>query len=130
MSKGIRTYRPFNGDTVVLNDTKNNEFFVFKHVDLTAVHTIAMGVGMSDRLYQYAGGRVEVRLDSPKGTLVGKVALPSDTGNDRMKFAEIALPVTDPGDGAFHDLFFVLKNENSPSKGTGAIDWVRFDLRR
>ena len=130
MSKGIRTYRPFNGDTVVLNDTKNNEFFVFKHVDLTAVHTIAMGVGMSDRLYQYAGGRVEVRLDSPKGTLVGKAALPSDTGNDRMKFAEIALPVTDPGDGAFHDLFFVLKNENSPSKGTGAIDWVRFDLRR
>ncbi|MFM7399733.1 MAG: c-type cytochrome, partial [Bacteroidota bacterium] len=130
MSKGIRTYRPFNGDTVVLNDTKNNEFFVFKHVDLTAVHTIAMGVGMSDRLYQYAGGRVEVRLDSPKGTLVGKAALPSDIGNDRMKFAEIALPVTDPGDGAFHDLFFVLKNENSPSKGTGAIDWVRFDLRR
>ncbi len=46
-----------------------------------------------------------------------------------MEFAEIAAPVTDPGDGKFHDLYFVLKNENNPSKAVGAVDWVRFDLR-
>ncbi len=66
LSRGARTYRPFNGDTVVLNDLKSNEFFVFKHTDLTGVHTIALGVGMSDSKYQFGGGRVEIRLDSPK----------------------------------------------------------------
>jgi hypothetical protein len=35
MSKNTRTYRPFNGDTVVLNELKNNGFFVFKHIDLS-----------------------------------------------------------------------------------------------
>jgi hypothetical protein len=47
-----------------------------------------------------------------------------------MKFAEIALPVAEQTDNRFHDLYFVLKNENSPSTPTGAIDWIRFDLRR
>jgi hypothetical protein len=73
---------------------------------------------------------VEVRLDSPKGALISKADIPSDTGKDRMKFAEIALPVAEQTDNRFHDLYFVLKNENSPSTPTGAIDWIRFDLRR
>jgi cytochrome c len=129
ISRGVRTYRPFNGDTVVLNDLKNNGFFVFKHTDVTGIHTIAMGVGMSDNKYQFGGGRVEIRLDSPKGTLIGKAAIPADNGHDRMPFTEIAAPLTDPGDGQFHDLYFVLKNENNPSKPVAAVDWVRFDLR-
>jgi cytochrome c len=129
LSRGARTYRPFNGDTVVLNDLKSNEFFVFKHTDLTGVHSIALGVGMSDSKYQFGGGSVEIRLDSPKGKLVAKADVPSKKEGIKMEFAEIAAPVTDPGDGKFHDLYFVLKNENNPSKAVGAVDWVRFDLR-
>jgi cytochrome c len=129
ISRGVRTYRPFNGDTVVLHDIKNNGFFVFKHTDVTGVHSIAMGVGMSDNKYQFGGGRVEIRLDSPKGTLIGKAIIPADNGQDRMPFAEIAAPITDLGGGKFHDLYFVLKNENNPSKAVAAMDWVRFDLR-
>jgi cytochrome c len=129
MSKGIRTYRPFNGDTVVLHEIKNNGFFVFKHTDITGVHSIAMGIGMSDSKYQFGGGRVEVRLDSPKGLLVGKADIPSKAAQKNMPFAEISAAITDPGDGAFHDVYFVLKNENAPATPIGAVDWVRFDLK-
>ena len=129
MSKNIRTYRPFNGDTVVLNDLKSNTFFLFKHVDLTGVHSIAMGLGMSDRRYSFGGGRVEIRLSSPKGTLLGKAVVPRKDPGAKMEFMELNVPLQTPAGGAFHDVYFVLKNENDPSKPVAAVDWVRFDLR-
>ncbi len=129
MSKNIRTYRPFNGDTVVLNEIKPNSFFMFKHVDLTAVHGVAVGIGMSDGRYQYGGGRIEVRLGSAKGKLLGQVVLPVPEQAARMTFTEVNIPLEAVNDGSFHDLFFVLKNENAPSKPVIAVDWVRFDMR-
>jgi cytochrome c len=129
MSKNIRTYRPFNGDTVVLNEMKSNSFFVFKHVDLTGVHSVALGIGMSDGKYQYGGGRVEIRLGSPKGTLLGKTSLPSKEALPKMEFVEVNVPLSVPAQEGFYDLYFVLKNENAPSKLVAAVDWVRFDLR-
>ena len=128
MSRSVRTYRPFNGDTVVLIDLKSNEFFVFKHCDLTGVHSIALGIGMSDNKYQFSGGRVEIRRDSPKGALIGKAVIPTKPAGLKMEFVEINAALSDLGDGKFHDLYFVLKNENNPSKVVGAVDWVRFDL--
>lgn len=127
MSKNIRTYRPFNGDTVVLNEIKPNSFFMFKHVDLTGIHSIAAGVGLGDNRYQYGGGRIEARLGSAKGKLLGQVVLPVPEQAPRMKFTEVNIPLEAVTDGAFHDLYFVLKNENTPSKPVIAVDWVRFD---
>ncbi len=129
MSKNIRTYRPFNGDTVVLNELKSNSYFLFKHIDLTGVHSVAIGVGLSDGKYQYSGGRVEIRLNSPKGALLGMASLPQKEATAKMEFTEVNVPLNGVPDGDFHDLYFVLKNENSPSKPVAAIDWVRFDLR-
>ncbi len=128
MSKNIRTYRPFNGDTVVLNELKSNSFFVFKHVDLTGVHSVAMGIGMSDGKYQYGGGRVEIRLGSAKGKLLGQTVLPPKSGGSRMEFSEVNVPLNAPVTSEFQDVYFVLKNEDAPSKLVAAIDWVRFDL--
>ena len=129
MSKNTRTYRPYNGDTVVLNELKSNSFFVFKHVDLTGIHSVAMGIGMSDSKYQYVGGRVEIRLGSAKGVLLGKADLPEKKGGGKMEFVEVSIPLTTAARPGFHDLYFVLKNENDPSKSVAAVDWVRFDLR-
>jgi cytochrome c len=129
MSKNIRTYRPFNGDTVVLNELKSNSFFVFKHLDLTNVHSVAMGIGMSDNKYQFGGGRVEIRLGSAKGPLLGKAVLPQNGAKTRMEFVEVSVPLLASTDDAFHDVYFVLKNENDPSKPVAAVDWVRFDLK-
>ena len=129
MSSKVRTYRPFNGDTVVLNELKSNEFFVFKHTDLTGVHSIALGIGMSDSKFQYGGGRVEIWLDSPKGKLIGKADIPAKDGGKLMEFVTVDAALVATSDGKFHDVYFVLKNEKAPSKAVGAVDWVRFDMR-
>lgn len=129
MSKNVRTYRPFNGDTVVLNELRSNSFFVFKHVDLSNVHSVAMGIGMSDGKYQFGGGRVEIRLGSPKGKLLGNASLPQKPAASKMEFLEVNLPLSTPSVEGFQDVYFVLKNEQNPSKSIAAVDWVRFDLR-
>jgi Carbohydrate binding module (family 6) len=72
---------------------------------------------------------VEIRLDSPKGTLIGKAIIPVKNEGLKMEFTEVAAQLTEPSDGKFHDLYFVLKNENAPSKAVGAVDWVRFDMK-
>ena len=129
LSRGITNYRPFNGDTVVLKDLKHRSFFVFKHTDLTGVHSVAVGVGLGDTRYQFAGGRIELRLGAADGPLLGQAAVPGKKVEGKMEFAEITIPLNVRiGDGAFHDLYFVLKNENNPSQQVTAIDWVRFDL--
>jgi cytochrome c len=129
-SKGVTTYRPFGGDTVVLKDLRDNSFFVFKHTDLTNIHSVAVGVGSNDKRYQFSGGRMELRLDSPKGPLLGKVVIPIPVGGEKMGFTELNLPLSNaPTDGKFRDVYFVLRNENNPSQPVAAIDWVRFDLR-
>ena len=129
MSKNVRSYRPFNGDTVVLNELKSNSFFVFKHVDLTGVHSVALGIGMSDSKYQFGGGRVEIRLGSAKGKLLGQAALSEKDVSSRMEFSEVNVPLPVMDSAGFYDVYFVLKNENAPSKSVAAVDWVRFDLR-
>ena len=129
MSKNITHYRPFKGDTVVLKDLKHGSFFVFRHVDLTGIHSVMMGIGSGDKRYQYAGGRVEIRLDSADGPMVGQAVVPAFNQKETMVLQELNINL-DAGkfDGNFHDLFFVLRNENKPSELIGAVDWVRFDL--
>jgi cytochrome c len=128
-SKGVLHYRPYDGDTVVLKDLKNNSFFVFKHVDLAGIYSVSFGVGLGDKRYQFAGGRIELRLDSPKGVLVGEVKIPAGKGQGKMEFTEVTLPLKEiPKNGKFYDLYFVLKNEDNPSQQVTAVDWVRFNL--
>ncbi len=99
MSKNIRTYRPFNGDTVVLNELKNNSFFVFKHADLSSVNSIAIGVRLATNGTGSVAGRTAP--DSPAGPLMGKVALPSKNAPDKMEFGEVVLPLAFRADGSF-----------------------------
>jgi len=128
MSKSIDNYRPFNGDTVVLTELKHRSFFVFKRSDLTGVRNIAIGVGTGDKLRQFHGGWLELRLDSPNGPLAGRVQVPEKNSPGKMEFYELMLPVIPLGDHDFHDLYFVVKNENNPSQAVMAVDWVRFGL--
>lgn len=131
MSKNVRTYRPFNGDTVVLNELKHNSFFVFRHVDLRGIYSAAIGLGSGDKNYRFSGGRIELRLDRPDGLLVGSATVPAVAATARMQFSELTAEVSQaawPKDGSFHDLYFVVKNEKNPAEFVTAVDWVRFNL--
>ncbi|MCC7506867.1 MAG: ThuA domain-containing protein [Saprospiraceae bacterium] len=128
VSKGVTRYRPFSGDTVVLNDLKHNSFFVIKRADLGGLHAVSVGVATGDKRYEFGGGRLELRLDGPGGPLAGTVPLPGGKTGESLSVIEVQMPLTRPADGRFHDLYFVLKNENFPSRTVGAVDWVRFEM--
>ena len=129
LSSGIRTYRPFEGDTVVLRDMKSGSFVLFKHSDLTGVHSIAVGIGSGDKSTRAAGGVLEIRLDSPSGPLLGSAKVAASNPPKRMEFSVLDLPLTTRiSDGRFHDLYLVVKNPGSGTEPVVALDWVRFDL--
>jgi cytochrome c len=130
MSSGILHYRPGNGDTVVLRDMKDGAFLMYKRCDLAGIQGISVGFGGSDKYLNMAGGSVEVRIDSPKGKLLGESKLEAPTkAGGRMRHAEVTVPIA-PGhaDGRFHNLFIIVRNPKSPSESVAAIDWVRFEL--
>ena len=128
MSRSIDNYRPYNGDTVVLTELRHRSFFVFKRSDLTGVRSIELGIGTGDKRQQFYGGWLELHLDSPNGPLAGRVQVPERNVSGKMEFYELSLPVTPPADHDFHDLYFVVKNENNPSQEVMAVDWLRFGL--
>lgn len=129
LSRKVRTYQPFGGDTVVLNDLRHRDFFVVKHADLAHIHGVSVCVGSGDKRYRFAGGRLELRLGAPDGPLLGQTVIPERNNPNRMEFQVLSLNLDNPPtDGRFHDLYFVAKNEQKPSQGVAAVDWVRFNF--
>lgn len=129
LSPGIRTYRPFDGDTVVLRDMKTGSFVLFKHTDLQGVQSVSVGIGSGDRRTRVAGGRLEMRLGSPDGLLVGSVPLPAANPSLRMEFSELKIDFAFwPSYALFYDVYLVAKNAVTASDPVVALDWVRFNL--
>jgi cytochrome c len=78
-------------------------------------------LGSAPGNYGMTGGVVEVRLDSPKGELIGTTPaitpqnLPADALPSAMK-PSIAVAQLKPTQGK-HDVYFVCKNEKSDGQG-------------
>jgi type 1 glutamine amidotransferase/PKD repeat protein len=67
------------------------------------------------------GGRIEMRVDSPTGPMIGTVTVPV-TG-DWQGWTNVTMPVTDPG--GTHEMFFVFVN-NPGDGGLFNINWFQF----
>jgi cytochrome c len=129
-SASISVYHPYDNETTVLNNLIHNKFFAFKQVDLTGLSAISIRAGTSDLFNQYAGGSIELRKDTPGGTLLGQVEIPATNATGKMIFFERTLSLTPAeADGRLHDVYFVFKNETEPMRPVVAVDWVRFEIR-
>lgn len=128
LSKGIVNYRPFDDDKAVLNELRNNSFFAVKHADLAGISGVTICVGSGDKFFQFIGGRIELHLDSPEGTLAGQVVIAAKNTTGKMELYEVLLPLSEVADGKFHDLYFVIKSDNNATQPVTAVDWVRFNL--
>ena len=129
ISKGVVIAHPFDDDMAVLNNLTNNSFFSFKHVDFAGLSSISVNLGMTDATQAFAGGRLELRLDSPEGVLAGEIEIPAANATGKMTFLGRIIALNAPADGLFHDLYFVFKNEKTLSQPIAAVDWVRFNLQ-
>lgn len=129
LSFGLTKYYPAP-DTTVIRDMKEGAFIVFKRSDLRGLQGISLGVGSNDKNNQYSGGRFEVRLDHPKGKLLGEVVVTPSQPSSRMVVTEVNIPLSiENQDGKWHDIYIVAKNDRFPSMAVAALDWVRFELQ-
>jgi len=78
----------------------DNSYIVFAGRNLVNMNSVAY------RVTSLVGGSIEIRADSPTGTLISTASVPI-TG-DLSTWTTVIAPVTNPG--GKHDLYFVFKN--------------------
>ena len=101
---------------------ENDASFTFHSIDLTGVTTLTAQIGLLPEVT--VGGRVEVRLGSPTGEMIGSFEVPLTPESAGFKTYTIDIPPTE----ATADLVFVFVTETQ-SEGPNpicAIDWIYF----
>ncbi|GAB4432978.1 MAG: hypothetical protein OHK0015_21200 [Chloroflexi bacterium OHK40] len=108
-------------DRVGVNAPANDVVLRYPNVDFgSGVSSFNYNVGVNS---SYAGGKVEVRIDSASGTLLGTLTIANTGGFDTQVTQSI--PVQSAS--GVHDLYLVLKGSNSGgAAAAGNVDWISF----
>ena len=100
--------------------TKSGSYLEFKDIDLTGITGIKPTVFSAND--QVAGGKLEARLDSPTGQLLGEADAKTGT------MGPVDLPFRKPVSGV-HKLYLVFVNPTAGQKPLFAVDKVQFDTQ-
>jgi cytochrome c len=100
--------------------TKSGSYLEFTDIDLTGITGIKPTVFSAND--QVAGGKLEARLDSPTGLLLGEADAKQGTTGP------IDLPFRKPVSG-IHKLYLVFINPTAGQKPLFAVDKVQFDTQ-
>jgi len=112
VSKGADTELPGQDITVV---RRSGSFVRLKQLDMTGVTGVVFVV-LAPARFQAAGGKVEVRLDSATGPLLGEseLARPTETTLTPLRLRTAVQPTS-----GVHDVYLVFRN--SDAKGDGFL---------
>ena len=94
---------------------EDGDYVSYKPVSLKDIRALTFRVASGG-----AGGDIEVRLDSPTGTLVGSAAV-ANTGGWQT-WTNVTLPLDDPPAGT-HELFLVFRNATNTG-GLFNVNWI------
>lgn len=105
---------------VGLASISNNGYISFRNIDLTGINKLTYNY-----FSQGASGKIEARIDSPDGKVVGTTNVtPSDMSNmQNIKPSEVSVQLG--GASGKHNLFFVFKADPG-QEGTLHVDWIYF----
>ena len=110
-----------------VGDIKDGSFIGFKDIDLTGIGRLEFNVAA----FPARGGRIEVRMRSPTGKVIGTasvtpVAQASTTGTARRgpQWQTVSAPLA--ATAGMSDVFFVFRNEEVRDKNLMNLDWVLF----
>lgn len=104
---------PQVGEVVVISE--DNAYIGFKDIDLTGVKTL--NIAAFSQKGQTVGGKLEVRLGSPTGTLAGELTIPE------ASLMPQKLPINATG---MQSVYIVGKNTNAEGKPLFALQTVEF----
>jgi cytochrome c len=133
-SSGVfRRYKKnIEGSTAIINELKNQDLFVFKNIDLHGIKSIEFATETSVERDQTGGGTIELHVDGIGGQLLGSIEIPAATSSVSGAIKTLTLAIEESkwiNDGLFHNLFFIIKNQNAGAKPVLGIDWVKFILK-
>jgi cytochrome c len=97
--------------------TKSGSYIVFNDLDLTGIQGVSANVFSSDE--RTAGGKLEARLGSPTGTLLGEADVKQGTTG------QVSIPFRQPTNGV-QKLYFVFINPSAGQKALFAVDKLQF----
>lgn len=116
-SKGTMNYKVGQSPIVIV--LASDTYVQFNKLDLTGIKAMEFAVSIPKQQLSAVGGRIEVRLDSPTGQLLGQTEnlLPVEAPKEAKSPADVFKPIVakvalTPATGV-HDLYFVFKNEKA-----------------
>ncbi len=95
----------------------NNSYIGFKQIDLTGINSVT--VSALSRSEQDAGGKLEVRLGSPTGKVIGSAEVKDNNTSP--------VTVTLENTGTIQDLYFVFTNSNAQGRPLFGINYIQFN---
>ena len=118
---GLKTTRqnpsgPWN-PTLFVTDIDDGEYILIRGVDF-GTGAKSFTASCSTLLF---GGSIEVRLDSPTGTLAGTVTIP----NTKFKYKEFSTNLTKAK--GVHDLYLVFKGTDRQKRNLFNFDWWKME---
>lgn len=103
----------------------SNGYIGFKKLDLTGIIQLELNVTTSPR-ENNPGGKIEIRIDSPTGALLGQSEVPSVADEPRNANAE-PLKIDIKLTNGLHDVYLVFKNDQAkPIDPLMSLNSIRF----
>ena len=127
-SHQVGVQRTGRNNASLIKNIYNDSYLVFRGIDLADIEQVVYGI-VTNPLHS-SGGRIELHLDSPDGTLASIAEIEPDIAADSARFGaqEISADVN-PTSGE-HDLFFVFKNDQGTTpEALFLLDWIEFKIK-
>ena len=114
-SKGTMIFK--SGQLPVVIVMASDSYVQFNKLDLTGIKLMEFTVAVPKQGLNAVGGRIEVRMDSPTGQLLGQTEELKPTEGEVKSAADafkpsLAKAILTPATGV-HDLYFVFENEKA-----------------
>ncbi|GAB3950777.1 hypothetical protein GCM10028805_29510 [Spirosoma harenae] len=114
-SKGVTLFKMATQPHPIVIVMASGTNVAFNKIDMTGIRSMEFAVAVPKAQLICVGGRIEVRIDSPEGQLLGQTEelTPNESKDpaDIFKLSKAKVNVT-PATGQ-HDLYFVFKNEKA-----------------
>ena len=110
--------------------SRSGAYLALNKVDLSGLEEIRLIASAPKPQLNARGGKVELRLDSPTGPLLGesKFLEPTDKLDFTPNFLTVPVSQPVPSDGKPHDVYLVFVNSKDPLGSMMVVSGVEFVL--
>ncbi|MCF2506430.1 ThuA domain-containing protein [Dyadobacter sp. CY107] len=119
-----------NGGVNLAIASKSGAYVVLKQTDLNGISELQLQAIAPKPQLNAVGGKVEVRLDSPTGPVVGSSEFlePTDKLDFKPNLLSVPIKFSDKPDGKLHDLYLVFTNPKADGHSLMVVLGAEFKL--